>query len=79
MTSSIQLSQELTAAVAGTMPRLTADIQLRLAGVYPQADAGAYVVSYRIAGDTVLTASISESTRFSAIISQSTNIKYMVN
>ncbi len=46
---------------------------------YPQADANAYVVSYRIAGDTVLTASISESTRFSAIISQSTNIKYMVN
>lgn len=46
---------------------------------YPQADANAFVVSYRIAGDTVLTASISESTRFSAIISQSTNIKYMVN
>lgn len=79
MTSSIQLSQELTAAVAGTMPRMTADVQLRLAGVYPQADTNAYVMSYRIAGDTVLTASISESTRFSAIISQSTNIKYMVN
>ncbi len=79
MTSSIQLSQELTAAVAGNMPRMTADIQLRLAGVYPQANANAFVVSYRIAGDTVLTASISESTRFSAIISQSTNIKYMVN
>jgi hypothetical protein len=46
---------------------------------YPQADANAFVVSYRIAGDTVLTASISESTRFSAIISQSTNIRYMVN
>lgn len=46
---------------------------------YPQADAGAYVVSYRIAGDTVLTASISESTRFSAIISQSTTVRYMVN
>jgi hypothetical protein len=79
MTSSIQLSQELTAAVAGTMPRMTADIQLRLAGVYPQADAGAFVVSYRIAGDTVLTASISESTRFSAIISQSTTVRYMVS
>lgn len=46
---------------------------------YPQADAGAFVVSYRIAGDTVLTASISESTRFSAIISQSTTVRYMVN
>lgn len=46
---------------------------------YPQADANAYVVSYRIAGDTVLTASISDSARFSAIISQSTTVRYMVN
>ena len=46
---------------------------------YPQADAGAFVVSYRITGYTVLTASISDSARFSAIISQSTTVRYAVN
>lgn len=46
---------------------------------YPLANTDSYVVSYRISGDTVLTASISDTTCFSAIISQSTNIRYMVS
>lgn len=45
---------------------------------YPSADLNAFTLSYRIAGDLVVTASIGTDTALNAIISQQTTIRYAV-